>query len=55
VTVAAGQHVALSLSFRLASGATFGPTPVQFDPSRSEATDASTTITFAGGLELAYQ
>lgn len=55
VTIFAGQHVALSLSFRLAAGAMFGPTPVQFDPSRSEATDASTTMTFASGLELAYQ
>lgn len=55
VTVSAGQHVALSLSFRVVTGAIFGPTPVQFDTSRSEATDASTTVSFAGDLELAHQ
>jgi hypothetical protein len=55
VGVSAGQHVALSLSFRLAAGATFGPTPVQFDPARSEATDASATMSFTSALQMAHQ
>jgi len=55
VTVSTGQHVALSLSFRLSASATFGPTPVEFDPSHSEAADASTTITFGSGLAVAHQ
>jgi hypothetical protein len=52
--VFAGQHVALSLEFRIVAGATFGSTPVQFDPSHSEATDASTAISFSSGLALAH-
>ncbi len=55
VTVSAGQHIALSVSFRTASGSTFGPTALQFDPAHSEATDTSATISFSSNLELARQ
>jgi hypothetical protein len=55
VPVSAGQHVALSLSFRVVAGAMFGPTPVQFDLDHSEAADASATVAFAGDLRLAHQ
>jgi hypothetical protein len=55
VAVATGQHLALSLSFRVVADATFSPTPVQFDPSSSEATEASATVSFAGDLRLAHQ
>jgi len=55
VVVDAGQHVALSLSFRRVAGATFAPTPLDFDPASAEATDASAAISFASGLTLAYQ
>jgi hypothetical protein len=55
VVVVTGQHLALSLSFRFVAGAMFGPTPVRFDTSRSEATDASATVSFAGDLKLAHQ
>lgn len=55
VAVSAGQRIVLSVSFQRVAGETFGPTPVQFDTSTSEATDASTTISFAGGAALAHQ
>jgi hypothetical protein len=55
VGVLPGQHVALSLSFRLAAGAMFAPTPVQFDPAHSEATDASAALSFASALQMAHQ
>ena len=55
VAVSTGQHLALSLSFRVVAGAMFGPTPVQFDVNTSEATDASATLAFAGDLRLAHQ
>jgi hypothetical protein len=55
VSVSAGQHVALSLSFRVVAGAMFGPTAVQFDPAQSEATGASATVAFGGDLKLAHQ
>jgi hypothetical protein len=55
VTVVAGQHVVMSLSFRVAAGATFGATPLAFDASQSEATNPSTAISFASGLTLAHQ
>ena len=55
VAVFPGLHVVLSISFRLVAGATFGPTPVGFDPSASEASGASTTISFNSDLTLAHQ
>ena len=55
VTVLAGQHDVLSLSFQRASGVSFGPTPVAFDLSASEATAASAPIAFLGSLALSYQ
>lgn len=55
VSVGPGQHPFLRLLFRRVAGATFGPTPVAFDPSNSEVTNASTMIDFAGGLALAFQ
>jgi hypothetical protein len=55
VVVSAGQHVALTLSFRRVAGVTFGATPLDFDPATAEATNASAAIGFASGLALAYQ
>ena len=55
VVVAAGQHVALSLSFRRVAGVTFGPTPLEFQ--NGDVSGASTAVGFPGlsGLALAYQ
>jgi hypothetical protein len=55
VVVVAGQHVALSLSFRRVAGVTFAPTPLEFE--NAEATAASPAIGFPGasGLALSYQ
>ena len=53
VSVGAGQHDVLSLSFRRVTGATFGPTLLAFE--NAEATTASTAISFVIGLALAYQ
>ena len=53
VTVTAGQHIVLSLSFRRAAGTTFGPTPLTFE--NAEATSASAAISFASGLALSYR
>jgi hypothetical protein len=55
VVVPTGSHLALSLSFRVVAEAVFAPTPVQFDASSSEATEASATVGFAGDLRLAHQ
>ena len=55
VVVPTGPHSALSLSFRVVADAMFAPTPVQFDTSSSEATEASATVSFAGDLRLAHQ
>jgi hypothetical protein len=52
VAVSPGQHSVLSLTFRRAAGATFGPTPLMFD--QAAATSPSTTITFASSLTLEY-
>jgi len=53
VSVGTGQHVVLSLSFRRAAGATFGPTPLTLE--NAEATAALPTIGFGSGLALSYQ
>jgi len=53
VSVGTGQHVALSLSFRRAAGATFGPTPLALE--NAEATAASAPIGFGSALALSYQ
>jgi hypothetical protein len=53
VSVAPGQHVALSLSFQRSAGMVFGPSPLTLE--NAEATSASATITFANGLALSYQ
>lgn len=53
VSVAPGQHIVLTLSFRRASGVNFSPTPLPF--ANSEATGASTAIGFTSGLALSYQ
>lgn len=52
VSVASGQHVALSLSFTV-HGPTFPAIPLTFQ--NSEATAPSVPITFNSGLMLAYQ
>ena len=54
VSVGPGQHVVLKLYFRRAGGATFGPTALDFDLGKSEATSASTAIGFENGLALSY-
>ena len=53
VTVPAGPNVVLSLTFQRAAGATFGPTPLAF--ANTDATGASTAITFASSVALSYQ
>ena len=53
VSVAPGQHVVLSLSFRRAAGTTFGPRPLALE--NAEATGASTAIGFSSVLALSYQ
>lgn len=53
VTVATGEHLVISFSFRRVAAATFDPTPLTFE--RAQATTASTTITFASALTLEYQ
>jgi len=53
VGVATGPHMVLSLSFRRAAGATFGPTPLMLE--NVEATTASAAIAFASSLALSYQ
>jgi len=55
VVVGTGQHIVLSLSFRRVTGATFAPTPLEFQ--NAEATAASPAIGFPGlsGLALSYQ
>jgi hypothetical protein len=53
VSVAAGQHPVLSLSFQTATGVTVSPTPMVF--ANPQATSASATITFASALALSYQ
>ncbi len=52
VAVSAGQHIALSLSYRRVAGTTYGPTPLALE--NAEATSASATISFASGLALSY-
>jgi len=54
VDLGAGQHIVLSLSFRRVAGASFDPTPVEFDPLSSEATAASSAVGFLSGLALSY-
>ncbi len=53
VTVGSGQHVVLSLSFRIAPGATFSAAPLPFE--NTEATTASAAISFGSSLSLSYQ
>jgi len=53
VSVGAGQHLVLSLSFRRAAGVTFGPTPLTFE--NAEATSAVPAISFGSALALSYQ
>jgi hypothetical protein len=52
VSIAAGEHWVIPLSFRRVAAATFDPTPLTFE--RTQATGASTAITFTNGLALAY-
>jgi len=50
------QHVVLSLAFQLASGTTFGPTPLAFNVERTlTATPPTAGTTFASNLKLSYQ
>lgn len=51
--VGPGQSTILSLSFGRKGGATFGPTPLQFE--NAEATGASASIGFTSDITLAYQ
>ena len=53
VNVPTGQHVVLSLVFQRAPVATFPPTPLTLQ--NTEATSASTGISFASGTAIAYQ
>ena len=53
VTVTPGQHVVLSLSFRIAAGASFSAAPLTFE--NTEATNASAAIAFGSSLALSYQ
>lgn len=56
VTVDAGQHVVLSLTFQRVPGTTFGPTPVAFNIERTlTATPPTAGTTFASSLSLSYQ
>lgn len=52
-SVGPGQHDVLSLSFRSLTGTTFGLAPLTFE--NTEATNASTPVSFVGGLALSYQ
>jgi hypothetical protein len=53
VTVGAGQHTVMSLSFRRTSGVNFSPTPLTFE--NAEASTASAAIGFGSALALSYQ
>ena len=53
VSVAAGVHPVINLSFRRVAAATFDPTPLVFE--RAQATAAVPAVTFASGLALEYQ
>jgi len=53
VSVGAGQHTVLSLTFRRTAGMSFAPTPLAF--ANADATSASATITFSSGVALSYQ
>ena len=53
VSVGPGQFTLLTLDFQTVSGAKFGPTPLAFD--NADATSASSPVTFASTLELAFQ
>jgi hypothetical protein len=53
---AAGQHLVLSLNFTRAPGATFAPTPLEFNTERTlTATPATAGTTFGSSLMLSYQ
>jgi len=52
VAVGTGQQTIVSLSFRRVSGASFGPTPLNFE--NAEAIAASPAIVFSDALALAY-
>ncbi len=54
VNVPPGQHDVLTLNFQRASGVSFAPTPVAFDPAASSPTPTSAPITFTGSLALSY-
>ena len=54
VDVASGQHDVLTLNIQRASGVSFAPTPVAFDPAASGATPTTAPVTFTGSLALSY-
>lgn len=53
VTVASGERLVISLSFRRVGVDTFDPTPLSFV--RAQAISAVPAVSFANGLALAYQ
>lgn len=56
LTDISGVQLVLSLNFTRASGATFGPTPVSFNPLRTlTASPGTAGTTFASGLAVSYQ
>ena len=56
LTGSAGQYVVLGLTFQRASGTTFGPIPLAFNPLRTlEATPATAGTAFSSSLMLSYQ